>query len=279
MESKGLSFHWFSSWQECRRKFYFQRVAHLEGNKKSLAIGTLIHEALAAQRAEPGSDAGEQILVHGIELLPIPDPDELKALRMKVMAWYKQWLLHYGLEIAEPEVTLTTVINGLELSGTLDAIITAPDGTFIVEDIKTSSYSTDLTLAQRNNDQWCQYALLVAKVDGVKPMFRINAVALRNNIPPVDVSEPFPIDDDRINGYFEGLWSLNAEITEHLEAFAAGAPLARCFPRNTSFCGAFGCPFEHICANNPPDIRIPQSAPIGFSIIADDARVPNYHWR
>jgi len=272
-ESSGLSFHFFSSWQQCPRKFYFSRIARLvDPPGKGALIGSGLHEALYAHRI--GSDARAQLWDYFNDTFP--DVEERRDSYARASSWLNSWLNRFAplesrLKI-EPEKELVVDVPDVgRLSCRLDALI--HDDELTVEDLKSSSFKDEAQSIEREmqSDQYTQYALLTRLTYGVNPRFRINVAYLKPVLPQAFLSDSFYISIDDQLDYLDGLKRLAGDITETLEAFGAGQPLTRCFPRATGACSTFGCAFEALCRNvRAWDIRDGITAPAGFGISADD---------
>lgn len=276
MESSGFSFHFFSSWQECHRKFYFARVARLDpGPKGSTRIGLALHEALAAHRS--GKDARKALWDY-FEL-EFDDPDERREGYTKASFWLNSWLTRFepreqGFRV-QPELELKMPLDlsgdkAIELSGRLDALI--HDEELTIEDLKSSSYKGEdrIVADEMASDQYAMYAALTRYAYGVNPRIRINVAYLKPALPQAGMSDPFWVSLRAQQDYLDGIRTVYFEIEETLQAFDAGVKLESCFPRSTAFCCAFGCPYQDIC-RGAPDIRDPQPSPAGFGI-SDDTR-------
>lgn len=287
-ESSGLSFHFFSNWQSCPRKFYFSRICRLvDPPGKGALIGTALHEALFVHRS--GGDALESLWNNFEELFP--DTDERRDSYAKASFWLKSWLTRFApkeknLKVT-PELELVQTIPEIGvLSCRLDALI--EDDELTIEDLKSSSFKDEAQTVEREmaSDQYTQYSLLTRLIYGVNPRIRINVSYLRPTIPQAFVSDYFYISPETQDDYLNGLIHLASDIRENLEAFAAGVDLSRIFPRATGSCTTFGCAYEGICRNvRSWDIRSNIDAPTGFAISNDrrlkllDPNFKEYTWR
>jgi hypothetical protein len=276
-ESLGLSYHFFSDWQRCRRAFYWRRVAGYEGPQRdALLIGSALHSVIAAFRRH---EDYKTVLADAFMAMHFIDDETRRRAFLKVSSWMASWVARYGIAEATDTASVETLVEEpLEvrldfgaLSGTPDFVIIGPDE-ITIEDIKSSNYKREFDIAQSEtlSDQYAHYAFLVRNLFGINPKIRINAAYLQPDIPQAFVSDPFYISIEAQEAYIEGLVTLHAEIAEALDALNANVPVARCFPRNTAYCSLFGCEYAPICralAGKQP------SVPVGFVTRPVDPRI------
>lgn len=262
MESTALSYHFFSGWQECRRAFYFQQIAHLEPpRRKALSIGSALHDAVAAYRSTYTYKDG---LWEMFKEASFDSEDERRSAFVKASAWMTSWVETYGSEKGICEEEFKVKVPFGTLSGRIDFLQTEP---LVIEDLKTSSYKNAQGMIESEmlSDQLTHYAYLIRMLYGANPQVRILCANLRESLPRAFRSDEWYIGEPQQAEYIAGLEHMFYEIQETVEAFDDNVDLAVAFPRNSLRCSAWGCGYAPLCRNiKSYDIRKGFDLPAGF---------------
>jgi hypothetical protein len=256
----GYSF--VKSYQACPRRFALENILGVttDGFKWALKQGVLIH-ALLEMKYQQVADADLQKYLKAMTE-DMDNADERQMMCENVTRMVGAWcdmFLQSDLENYENfryEVPVKIpLLGGVYMTGILDKIYDCKrTGALIIGDYKSTKLSVkQMDKQTRQGDQFTLYT------HAVKQMFLNRRVMVVVDIMwgrqlkagfIVDVGRMVPLmfTQDQLDQTVVGYTGLVLEIAQKVKSYHAGEfPLEFLFPRNGSFCGTFGCPYEEIC--------------------------------
>lgn len=269
-------FHYYQSYLDCPRKWYFNYAVKWRPLKKGKALlfGSAIHEAFDTFWKTDSADlmkaAGLGELEHNQEQYRERSDYLLDTTRMPKMldtwlgTWEKVDKLQYELIESETSYTIDFA-DGLVLTVRPDRIMRdRQTGTYSVWDVKTTSYSVPKAYeAAEQNDQMTAYIWAVKKVHPEWQVLQAEIDVLYNRNSVFEAARPATIYRTQFDlDVFEmNMQGVIEEVTGKVEALK-DTPYPMLFPRHGAFCGAFGCEFASICRS---DVRPGQPIPDSFT--------------
>lgn len=249
----------------CRRKWDWTYLKGLESPKyqTNLATGTAVHKALQAhyKGADPFAELSAYWGTEADALLPADPASAQLAKDVKLseimVEGYLEWL---AVEAADAGYTPVAIEQKVEmlltpdvtLHGTLDLVMSDPDGNLILIDHKTTA--TFSALADRRlqlNFQLLTYALLTQEYFGVAPagaqlnMLR-KVLRTASAKPPFYQREPVHFNQFQLANHRHHLRAILSELLASEFEIAAGDN-ARSYPVIDGDC-TWKCPFLSVCA-------------------------------
>lgn len=236
---------WWSSFQQCPRKFYLAHVKRLRGTNLSpaLEIGGLMHEAVARYYTG-GPAAAWELVDRASEVTPVVGAEVRRIL--------SAWLLFYGPDGVKPKPPARVVELALEItepfpySCRIDAVCRQDDGAAIYEMKTASRMDSNLLHGYEMNPQFLGQASMWKhckqdKVWGPLKEFVVDLVVKTKQVQLEEVHVKIP--DDCVRAWEKNMRHLWGEM-QHCQTYAI-------WPQRPSNCVMYAarCTYYRYCAS------------------------------
>lgn len=257
-----IGYSFLKSYQACPRRFSMENILGVitPGMKWALKQGILSHSGLELMYL---GYTWEDIKHYVHQMTDDMDnDDEREVMNRNVIGMLETWkseFLERDLENFtdfEFEVDVKIpLLGGLYMTGRLDKTYTDPrTGAMIIGDYKTTKTSiTQMTKNCRQGDQFTLYTHGLKQLNPDRRIMTVVDIIWGRELKAgwtVNVARDTPIiyTQPQLDQAVTMYSGLVLEIAQKVKAFYDGTyPLEFLFPRNGSFCGTFGCPYEDIC--------------------------------